>query len=206
MGGVNYLGGAGGGYLNPMRFEILLESPVSGPLGSLINPQAWFAAGFDEAWFALSTASADCLKDIGGGATTAATEENQLMNTIYLVADLGVGNGGSMTIAIPPKAQNGYSTITNTVVLNADAFFNPTQAPSINQNGLATTQNLVLNMADSLGLSYSSLTIADFQAITLLHELGHELGGLPDDSKSSQQSVVNSKTIANDCFPDLKAQ
>ena len=38
--------------------------------GPKINPQEWFGAGFDEAWFTLSTASSDCLGDIGGATAT----------------------------------------------------------------------------------------------------------------------------------------
>ena len=59
-------------------------------------------------------------------------------------------------------------------------------------------------MAKTYGLDYSALTIADFQAIILLHELGHELDGLPSDATSPNQSVKNTGTIITDCFPDLQ--
>ena len=49
------------------------------------------------------------------------------------------------------------------------------------------------------------LTVAQFQAIFLLHELGHVLNGLPDDTNNEGLSNLSNKTLINDCFPTLKA-
>jgi hypothetical protein len=45
-----------------------------------------------------------------------------------------------------------------------------------------------------------------FWAFTLLHELGHLLGGLANDSNSKELSFQNYQKVINNCFKNLKAE
>ena len=119
------------------------------------------------------------------------------MNTNFYVADLGVAGGRGIIVA-------GAGLGTNNVVVNSNAFFTPTQARAINAAGAATTIDLLSQEATLFGLNYGKMGIDDFQAATLLHELGHVLGGLADDRFDQNVSVEDSRKIWRDCFSDLK--
>ena len=114
-------------------------------------------------------------------------------------------------------SSTGFSSVAetsgNTVKLNTAIFTDPenvTTASVTAAGPVYSTQNwvsgLVQAMQEMFGLALSNVTTTDFQAIYLLHELGHSLGGLAGDSTSNNQSMVNTMTIIENCFPSLIQQ
>jgi hypothetical protein len=104
----------------------------------------------------------------------------------------------------------GASTVAQTsgftVMLNTTIFDDPENATVASTTAAGVTYgtgNLVQWMVSYYGLDASAVTTTDFQAIILLHELGHSLGGLPSDASSPGQSLVNTGTIIDDCFGSL---
>jgi len=82
----------------------------------------------------------------------------------------------------------------NTIYL-ATNFYNP--ASPIPGAVLGLTPIGLLQIQTGI----STIDAATYQAIVLVHELGHILGGLPDDSQGG--SSDNTKTIINACFSYL---
>jgi RHS repeat-associated protein len=109
---------------------------------------------------------------------------------------------------VPPA--NGLSTVAETngfnVYLNTTIFTNPENvivASTTAAGSTDSTEDFVQELIQQFSLDASLVTATDFQAIFLLHELGHSLGGLPPDSTSDNQSLDNTGTIIADCFPTL---
>lgn len=55
-------------------------------------------------------------------------------------------------------------------------------------------------------LRSGSVDGSTFWAFTLLHELGHLLGGLKNGYKNKDLSETNYRIVLNNCFKDLKAE
>lgn len=151
--------------------------------------------GLDEAMNRIGT---DCVKAFGTKITVS-TANATLAKLKYFAADLGVANDQGYTVA----RTNGY-----TVTLNGSIFFDPAHV-SKQSGGTTSTGSLLPNFANVFGLNSSKFTATDFQAIYLLHELGHSLGW-GDDTPSpgqrfeSSSNYQHTKDIVDDCFKDKK--
>ncbi len=91
-----------------------------------------------------------------------------------------------------------------TITFNADIFFNPTNVTETLPGGGTTTLNLLPAFAASFRLDPTKFTAADFQAVFLLHELGHieNSAAIKADLNDRDASLNNNKTVIDNCFVD----
>lgn len=184
-----------GGGVSHSKAPLPLDPTMKG-----LDPNEWFQGGFDDAWARLFT-NPKCASAIGGGKYTQVQVENQLMNEQFTAKDLGIAvgaaDGSSYSYLVA-------TTVGNLVTLNGDVFFDPTQVTGQNPDGTTTVINAVTGIANYYGLDLSKFGVADFQALYLLHELGHTLKGLLPDNGNSAQSLANNQTVIDNCFANDK--
>jgi hypothetical protein len=174
-----------------------------------LDPREWFQAGFDDAWFRLT--QGDCAQALNNQGLTDRQVINALMNETFVAEDLGVATG---TVGADGASQYDYSVATvlgSHVTLNGDIFFSPesvtVQLTDPSGSVSARTVNLVTSFALANGLNPATFSAADFQALFILHELGHTLGGLKSDAhgtpaQNTQNSLDNDTTVLTHCFKD----
>ena len=71
------------------------------------------------------------------------------------------------------------------------------------EGGTTFPVNLLEDTEKRFGLRAGSLSASMFWAATMLHELGHIMGGLPNDGGNEELSATNQAKIFNNCFKDL---
>ncbi len=87
----------------------------------------------------------------------------------------------------------------DTIYLNTNLFLEPDQIKNPEGKSLLNYAQITLGLSDVP-------TVATFQAIYLLHELGHISGHLPNDRNDVKTSETNSRTVVENCFPGLRLQ
>ncbi len=63
---------------------------------------------------------------------------------------------------------------------------------------------MVKTFTDYFKLDADKFTATDFQALVLLHELGHSLGHMLPDASNLNANVKNTQKVIDNCFKDLK--
>jgi hypothetical protein len=64
--------------------------------------------------------------------------------------------------------------------------------------------NILTETEKNFGLMPGSLDVETYWAIFVLHELGPDLGGLPNDKDNGPLSKANTQTVIDNCFGSLK--
>jgi hypothetical protein len=153
-------------------------------------------AGFSLAMDALD--NPDCAAAVQKGGTVQSAQQG-LNSENYIPWYAGVPSGSGNSTA---AQTSGFTVMLNTSIFNDPE--NVTVASVTAAGATYSAANYVQAMVQYYGLNPALVTTTDFQAIILLHELGHSLGGLPSDSSALNQSLANTGTIINDCFSNLK--
>jgi hypothetical protein len=126
-----------------------------------------------------------------------------------------VGGSDNLIRANPDPGAGGWDIYGNAGWVNA----NQPGVINLNQNinwlFPDDTAALVLNSSPSTYIAVSllsdeisqygltGLTPTQFMAATILHELGHITGGLPNDANNTALSQTNTQNVFQDCFPQL---
>jgi hypothetical protein len=132
-----------------------------------------------------------CAQAVGGSRASARLVREALENLYVYSTELG--DPFDITVAV----RDGQSVHVN----SGDVFFAPENVPV--GLGEGQTINLLEYHEALLGLRKASLGTEDFQAIYLLHELGHVMGGLPRDFGAADRSLDNTRTVTRNCFQEL---
>jgi len=162
-------------------------------------------AGFQEALNALdSPECAEALGAVNGEAAKIALNNKDIFLDDSLVATAHPLPDGTVDIAYQSGnvSPEGVETVSPTVFLNPSAPIPGTagvELPGIAGLG----PHNVLEVEQSVH-NLKPLTTEDFQAITLLHELGHLLGGLPTDRGDVMASERNTQKVIDNCLGFLK--
>ncbi len=176
--------------------QAIISQATQGPI-----PIQHKGPAFDTANNALD--NPDCAKALGAPSPEAA--KAALQNALVQIRDLGAPvttvepqpDGGT----IYRVTYNGGQTFGGVITLNWQTFVLPT-TPLRGYLGLfGAPQNLLDVWKTEFGLN--SLTTEQFQAITLLHELGHVLNGLLPDTNNLSVAEANTRTVIEKCFPSL---
>jgi hypothetical protein len=168
-------------------FQVGGAAPMGGTVIAAALPGD--IAGWDTAMNALN--NPECDQAIGAGNVEVA--QAALANTpIY-----NTSSPGTTGSALNPGATPGYYNPDSGAIYLNQIFYDPTG----NVGGPFTAISLLqLNLP---AIADVNITAATYQALVLVHELGHVLGGLPSDAGDGEQSLANTMTIINSCFSYL---
>src|SRR5262249_19485864 len=143
---------------------------------------------------------ATCARAVGGSKASAHAVRAALEGLYLYGLDLGSVRESADAFEINVAERRG-----KVVYLNCgDVFFSPANVPLVLEGG--ETVSLLMYHERLIGLVDGSLTAEKFQAIYLLHELGHVLRGLPRDFGKADLSFANTKTVIQKCFRELLTQ
>jgi hypothetical protein len=129
----------------------------------------------------------DCANAIANGTPQAAL--SMLKDGIRIFAE----DGGVVT----PQGVRIARTDRFNVYVNANVFFDPRRAAAVSGTG-----DYLSVFAEQFHLDRSKLTAGNFQAIYLLHELGH-LQGVFKNEGSDEENFGNTTTVISHCFKEL---
>ena len=121
-----------------------------------------------------------------------------LQNTAYFSKDLGapttvpIGNGFEVSFIAARITEDRKG-----VYLNDMVFF------AAHSTELPGTGRTVLSVFRQMHGLKSTTTALDYQAIYLLHELGHLMGGLVGNKDNFAASSANTIAVIQACFPQL---
>jgi hypothetical protein len=89
-------------------------------------------------------------------------------------------------------------------VVVTQSYWQPTAAwVEVMPDGTVERINLLPHMETSLGFKHDSLTKRIFRVLHLLHEHGHMNFAIPRDDVSLRQSMLNTRKIAEACYPEI---
>lgn len=138
-----------------------------------------------------------CTQAVGGRKANAQKVRAGLEMLYLYTLDLGSVRESADSFEIRVAERRG-----NVVYLNCgDVFFAPANVPLTLEGGEMVS--LLQYHERLIGLVDGSLTTEKFQAIYLLHELGHVLGGMTRDFGRADISFNNTKTVIQKCFREL---
>ena len=146
----------------------------------------------------------DCLKTLGASNVGAAITafQNDPFNFSNLGSAVHLSSGG-YDISVGQTSQ-GITTLNGQI-----NWLAPNSTVGYNQvTGVASVIPVITVLLNALrqdGLNVNSISIAQFQELVVLHELGHVLGGLPNDGGPSAtvSSLQNTETVIQHCMPTL---
>jgi RHS repeat-associated protein len=152
---------------------------------------------------ALSKLSQECVDALSGKSNSSIPDAINMLNTALIVAtDLGPytstdGNGAFSSPAYTPGG--------GIVYLNTSLFFNANQVFLPPSNLAYVPQTLLQGILRDWGLTdLLDMSLEQFQALALLHELGHMLNGFPDDRNDLALGKAHNKKVIDNCFPNLR--